>query len=656
MNIVIALVFACGVFTITSPPSRGAPGDVDTETVSPPVLSTTVPLPDVGLPIAVEFFGESSAQRLTVPVPYGLTPIALNVGVELPLNMKLGFLTVQQGERTLARVDVPIDQAPIVLPLAGAEVVDNRVTVTIHSYLVPLDGFCFRSESPLRLVNGTVTYEGVQQTPATVAQFLPPVLQKLTIYLPQSPSTSESDTAIQLASSTTAHYGSQGPAIAVVPLESGQSAPPPPEQPLERQVVIKEGPTSGLSLQGPAETPWLLISGALAQTGDSSIALLFSNLSHLALSTRADLGAVFPSPRFAGNTATLRDLDQPSLSATSLEPRVSIGLDQTRFGRSIHSVRVHLRGSYTPLSPDIGGQIVVAIDDETIDHWPADGQGNIDRVVTVPDRLLQRYTSLSVKLNAAGNTGRCGDFYTAGQGARLLTLTIDSDSTVESSPAAPPVPDGFQAMPQALMPRVAVGIQARSFPDTARAVAIVVGLQKRTSSTPLDVSVTSVQQTIDSPNPAIVVAADGWKHPDVVLPVSAGTTGPIVLNAVDVAGKPVTLTLDPALKFASLQTVFNKGRSMLIATSNGTSAQLDALIGWLNGDPFRWQYLRGVAVVSVEGHDPVTVDPTSSLAAGPLTAPGDRTGKSSLLWWVGAGVLAAVAAGAVVMVLRRRRS
>ena len=60
----------------------------------------------------------------------------------------------------------------------------------------------------------------------------------------------------------------------------------------------------------------------------------------------------------------------------------------------------------------------------------------------------------------------------------------------------------------------------------ARAIQIMVGLQ-RISPIPIDTTVTSVQQAIDSSNPAILISADGWNHSDVVLPVSAGPSGPI---------------------------------------------------------------------------------------------------------------------------------
>ncbi|OBJ13403.1 hypothetical protein A5646_19120 [Mycobacterium sp. 1245499.0] len=648
---VIALAGVVGFLLMSAPASWAAPADPAPSTDS----TTTLSLLDVGSASTLEFWGLTSSQQLTVPVLHGLTPAALNTTVELPINLRSGMITVTQGERTLARLNLPTaDQTPIAIPLAGAEVNDNWLTVTVHAYLVPVDGYCLYQESPLRLTNGTVTYTGAELPPTTVAHFLPPVLRKLSIYLPQSPSTAESDTAIQLAASAAAHYGKQVPDIVVIPLQEGQAAPPAPPQSLERQIVVKEGPDNGLSLQGSSGVPWLLMSGPLNRADDSDTAALFSDVSELALSAKATVDSPKPKVQLPGNTASLRELGQPFANSTSLQPRVSIGVDQTRFGRSIHSVRVHLQGSYTPTSNNGVGQIAVTIGPETIDHWPTDGHGTIDRWIDVPDRLLQRYTNLELVLDVASNVGHCGDFYTAGPGNQLLTLNINGDSTVESSPAAPPVPDGFQSMPQTLMPRVQVGIAEHSFVDTVRALDIVVGLQ-RISSIPIDTTVTGIKQAIDSSDPALLISADGWNQSEVALPVAAGPSGPITVSAVGPGDKPAKLTLDPVLRFASLQTVFNHGRSLLIATSNGAPGQLDELIRWLKSDNNKhWQRLKGVAVVSVPGQDPVTVD-HPPLAAG--ASAGGSASHSNLDWlyWFGAGWVAVAIVGAGVILWRVRR-
>lgn len=615
----------------------------------------TLSLPDVGSAPALEFWGLKSNQLLTIPVLHGLTPTALNATVELPINLRSGLITVMQADRTIARLNLPTaDQTPIVIPLAGAEVIDNALTVTVHAYLVPLDGYCLHQESPLRLTNGTVTYTGAELPPTTVAHFLPPVLRRLTIYLPQSPSTAESDTAIQLATSAASHYGRQAPEVVVVPLQEGQTAPPAPPQSLERQVVVKEGPDNGLALQGASGVPWLLISGQLNTTDESDMSVLFSDLSDLALSAKAGMESPRPTVRLPGNTATLRELGQPFINSTSLQPRVSIGVDQTRFGKSVHAVRVHLQGSYTPTSNNSVGQISAMVGRDIVDHWPTDGRGTIDRWIDVPDRLLQRYTNLDLQLDVASNVGHCGDFYTAGPGNQLLTLNINSDSAIEGSPAAPPVPDGFQSVPQTLMPRVQVGMAEHSFVDTVRALDIMVGLQ-RMSSVPIDTAVTSIKQAIESSDPALLVSPDGWNQSDVVLPVAAGPSGPITVNAVGPGDKPAKLSLDPVLRFASLQTVFNHGRSLLVATSNGAPGQLDELIRWLKGDDNKhWERLRGLAVVSVPGQDPVTVD-RPPLAPGAAAAASGSHSDLDWLRWFGAGWVVVAIVGAGIIVWRMRR-
>ena len=111
--------------------------------------------------------------------------------------------------------------------------------------------------------------------------------------------------------------------------------------------------------------------------------LLSSDVSRLAVSSRAVVGSLKTVPQLPADMTTIRQLGQPGVNATALNPQVSIGLDQTRLGRSVRNVRVHLRGTYTPLPTTIGGSVVVAINGETIDQWPVDSAGVIARSYTV---------------------------------------------------------------------------------------------------------------------------------------------------------------------------------------------------------------------------------------------------------------------------------
>lgn len=609
----------------------------------PAPLSTapTLALIDMGTSAPLAFYGDQGTATLTFPVPQGLVPIALNATVEVPINVASGTLSVTQDERTIARIPLPpTDQAAIVIPLAGAEIIDNSVTVTLRTYLVPVQGYCLDPTNPLRLVNGSVTFDGVELPPTTVADFLPPVLRKLTISIPANPSKVESEAAVRLAAATVAHYGTQTTAVAVTTIGSGPAAP---QFPFERGIVIQEGPDAGLSLQGgDGVIPALRISGPANELTNQT-RLLSSDISRLALSSKAVAGPLRITAQLPGNVTTLRELGQNAVTAVALAPQVTVGLDQTRLGRSAHNVRVHLMGSYTPVPDAISARLVAVVGGETIDRWPTDNNGVIDRWVSVPDRLLQRYTNLGVALNIAGNTGRCGEF-------QPLTLTIDGDSVVQSEPAIPPVPSGFQSLPQALMPRVQVGIGTDAFADTVRATTIIVGLQ-RLSALPIDVAVTDAQAAVNSRLPAIVVAADGWKFPRIPLPVSP-TTGRLSLEGVDDAGEPTTLTLDPAIQFGSLQTVFDGQRTLLVATSNGAPDQLDELLRWLSSDPRRWSRLNGAAIVATPGHSPVTLGTQPGVAQPPAATVADRR---TWAWALGGGIVALAAIGTGLILLRSGR-
>jgi hypothetical protein len=203
------------------------------------------------------------------------------------------------------------------------------------------------------------------------------------------------------------------------------------------------------------------------------------------------------------------------------------------------------------------------------------------------------------------------------------------------------------------MPGVKIGLGDDALGDTGRAIQLVMALQ-RSTPVPLTTTVTSLKQAIDSPDPAVLVSADGWPDKTIALPFSTDQ-GQVTLNALDADGKPKTPTLDPAVQFGSLQTVFDGKRSLLIATSNGAPAQLDELLRWLSGESGRLSGLNGRAVVSVPGSAPATIpNPPTDLAAAPEGS-GPRSGLD-LAWWIAGGVVAAAAAGALVIALRARRS
>lgn len=606
--------------------------------------SPSLSLRTLGGDPTIALYGVEGVQTVSIPVQPGLLPTELDATALLPVNAVGGTVEVSQDDRVISRVPLPADRGRFVIPLVGARVVDNAVTVLVRSFLSLPDGYCvFDANNPLRLTDTEVRYAGQELAPTTIADFLPPVLRKLTLFVPREPSPAESDAAVRLATATVARYGTQRTEVDIVE-DDGAAVPAP--QPLERQIIVREGGAPGLSLQGPNAVRALLISGAAGDLANQA-RLLSSELSRLAVQSAAVAGPLSAVPRLAGDSTTIRALGQPGVNATAqVNPRVTIPLDQTRMGRSVQGVRVHLQGSYTPLPAAIAGRIVVSIGGEVLDQWAAEPSGVIDRWVDVPDRLLQRYTNLDVALNAAGNTGRCGEF-------QPITLNIDGESPVQSAPADPPIPLGFQSLPQALMPRIEVGIgdgTSVAFADLRRAVLILIGLQ-RLSGLPFDTAVVSTADATASTNPAIVVSADGWNDESVTLPVAVDSEGVITVENIDGTGGSTTLALDPLVGFGSLQTFYSGGRTLLVATSTDTPGELDRLLQWLDADATRWSGLQGNALIAVPGRDVIQL--TTPEAVEPQAAAEDRGGRYLA---IGGVVVALVVVGAAAVALRARRS
>lgn len=622
-----------------------------------PAADLTLPLDDLGEDATLSFFGTTSSLSVSIPVPVGLVPTSLNVGVDLPFNIRAATLTVTQDDRIVGRLGLPLaNLAPLIIPLDGVEVVDESASVTLRLTSLAEDGYCLDAEHPIRLFNGSVTYVGTEVAPTTVADFLPPILRTLTIAVPAKPSEAESESAVQLAAALTARYRSQSPQVFLVPLADGATSFGSRSRPLERRIIIKEGSDDGVSLVVADGFSDLLISGPADKLNNNARLLTHGSL-NMAVTAKVVPGDLSSTNYvLPGNFTTLAELGRPNLTAFGVAPTLGIGLDQTRFGHPTQGFRLHLMGTYTPMPAAVGSRLTASVGGEIIGSWPTEAGGVIDQWVDIPDRLVQRFTNVIVGIETSGDTGYCDYF-------RPIELAINGNTAVESTPANPPIPAGFQSLPQSLMPRMQVGMSANSFADTDRATQIVVGLQ-RLGALPLSIDVTSLEQAINGEDPAVLISADGWTDSSIPLPVSA-EDGRVNLMGVQDGGEEATdatLSLDPGIQFGSLQTVFDGQRSLLIATSNGAAGQLDELLRWLASDPARWSGLRGNAVVAVAGREPEVVpDSTPFSVYGPPSSSTEQEASDSAdgmsPWWAAVvGVAVVIATGIVAFRVGARRS
>ena len=216
-------VFAILTVNFGSPQVNAAPADAG-QVADAPTLSLT----SLGADTDISLYGLQGTQTITVPVPKGLTPGALTADVELPPYVRGGTLIVTQDRRTLSRIELLMaENTPLSIPLTGARVVDNAVTFTVRSRLLPEEGDCLYDPTvPLQLSDAAIDYTGKEAAPTMVADFLPPVLQRMTIFIPQKPSAAESDAAVQVTTAVVNRYGRQNTDIDIASLGDDEAAPP----------------------------------------------------------------------------------------------------------------------------------------------------------------------------------------------------------------------------------------------------------------------------------------------------------------------------------------------------------------------------------------------------------------------------------------------
>ncbi|MEC3958501.1 hypothetical protein VMT65_36085 [Nocardia sp. CDC153] len=609
-----------------------------------------IPLTSLGFGKTLQFQGRTHEVSLSLPILPGLAPTAITGTVQLPPSLARGTLEAHSGQRLLERVNLPQDpRAPIRISLAGAEVQGDTVPVTLTSSLLPEPGICPDdwTGQPLTLSDVAVTYFGEERQPTTVAEYLPPVLERLTVYLPPNPSQLESSAALSLTTAAVARYANQAVAVEVRRMDSGATGPDHPPAFLERQVAIREGSDPGLRVTG-GPTPLLTVSGDKSSL-PTQIQLLTSDLARAAMAGSATALGVPVAPQLAPDAVTLAALGQNRLSATAIGyVRVDFALDMTRLGRPSKDVRVNLHGNHTPLPDTRGGQLAVTIGDRQIAAWPVDPSGRFDQWVSIPNELLSRFTTVTVTLQQAGLTHGCGL-------EQPVTLTINPDGEVQSYVAKPPVPGGLGAVPQALMPGVQVGLQTPGFADTVRAIQILVAVQRLTS-VPLRPELVSFDTAAGSDRPAVLVASNGGVPGSIVLPLDRSGDTLIVYG--DDADLETKIELRPPLSFGSLQATWTGKRTVLVGTSTQAPEHLDRLLNWLLADPDRSFRLSGPVLLQAGDREPEFFDPAAGIskqiaATGKSDSPIPVAARLAL---AGGVALAVSLLAALVILLPRKHS
>ncbi|KAA0919287.1 hypothetical protein [Dietzia sp. ANT_WB102] len=571
-----------------------APMPVGAETV----LDATA----IGVSDELSFRDRTDEIMMPIPVPGGLSPRTLIATVQTPVDLERGHLEAWSGGLLLARVELDGAQVfqRVEVPLDRARVRDKVADLTLRTVLTSVGQACPDwSERSLELRDSKVVYGGEPEVPGVLADFIPPVLDRLEIYLPDEPSVAESQAAADLSAVAAARFGKRGLEVDVLPASATR---PDTATSFTRRVEIREGGEPRIDLL-KAPVPTVEIVGDAASLSQQARSVS-TDLGRLAISDAVTVEAPLPVPRGLITEATLDELGTGSVSVRSAgSVRAGFGVDQTRLAAVTGDVTVDLRGSYSPPPGGRSGLLVVSVGDTILDSWAADDSGVLDRSLTIPAALLGRYTEVSVSLQTAGEGAACGVM-------QPLTMLISGDTRLRLSDPASPAPRGFESLPQAFMPEVQIATGTSSLADTRRAINLVTELQ-RLSEVPLRPKWVTVDELISGRAHGVLIASNGVPE-QLTLPLEL--TGGRALEVVARGEEdPSTLRFYEDIDFASLQVVEDGDRAVLVASTTSGSAELDRTLDWLSDDKDRWGALRGNVVFTAPSRDPLSLSTTEAL-------------------------------------------
>jgi hypothetical protein len=589
--------------------TRGA--DPASASVSAPVPAIAAPagikvgLNEMGLGSQVTFTGLTTEQDLAIPVPDGMKPAALVGDLVLPTDIDRGWIEVISGTVRVDVVNFSAKQAgsqgiAVSIPLTNVPVVNRSASLRLVSHLIPADPTCYdRSFSyPLTLTTPSVIFSGNDSYSSTVADFLPPILRTLTIDVRGALTASSSQAVLTLSSRIVQRYSGEPTKIELNNIGSGV-VPTTSSDPLVRTIVVDPTGIGAVAILATNARPALLVTGSSGSLADQ-IAGLTSDLSQIAQSSSATFAGATTPVSLAPKVVNFTDLGIGNLNSTGAGTvSVSFGIDEATLGGRPSALGIDLRASYTPLPSSVGGLLSFEANGRQLASWATQRSGQLREHVEVPGADLTRYTTFTLALSLAGNTGECGNELTD-------TLTIDPNSTITVTLANSGIV-GFQSLPQSLVPMFDVGIAGSSFADLVRTDTIVNGLQSETS-VPLSPQLVSTSTALQARIPALVVypSTDAPKTLD--LPLRHVDTTKYVESAPP--GTTANGSASAAVQLGCIQVVTDVAhkRLLVVASSpDGTGALLDKILTWLNATPDRWSSLDGNVLATAAAGSPFTL-------------------------------------------------
>lgn len=598
---------------------------------TPSAAEWQIPALSAGLGEHIRLSGQIAERTLFVPVPTDLSLSALHATIQLSADVQSGYLEARSGDSVLASIALPANGEPITIPLAGAQPRAGVFPLTLAARLYSDDDICSTAliGAWLNLNNPVLDYDG-SSTPATVADFLPSLLTRLTILVPPDVSAAEATAALRLTAAVTARYATQRTEVELVPLASRDALPATASaNPFERTVVIRAAEADALALQPTDALPLLLITGS--DTGLSRQVELFLGSDALALAPEVQVQSIVPpTPAADSNRYTFDALGFTNLQVNGIgQMELLFTVAQADLGGAVNSLTFHVSGSYTPLQSADRGTLSLLVNGTLVDAVALDASGAFDRSLAVPANVLARDNTLTARFNYIPAQDMCRS------GLLPFTAQISGGSSIEFG-RSQALAQGFARFPQNFVASFQTAFETLDLASLDTAANIVIALQ-RTTRTPLQPTVVDWSTALTANTPALLISATEGSAASLNPPLSSSPVRVVKADGTEL------LRIEGGAPFAALEAFEQNGRDVLLA--QGETASVNTLTSSLLTDPLGWYGLQGDTWLQATDRAPVSM----TLRDSPLVA--ESLTPAPQPWWVQVQPLGFVLALAAVIVL-----
>lgn len=595
------ILVACAASMLISTPAFGS-----TVRTSPSVPSSTKGL------LSLSLLSNGKPQTLSAPsgdafftlyVPAGTSPVEFVATLLIRGPVTGGIATITTPTNVFPENLTTLNgTSRFSAPLTIKDVQNGTVSIHVHidlnldsKYLNP-NGCTATDTIDAQIESANGLLSGALQSPTNPADFWPPQLGKVVVWVPPTGGLSTSNArsaalaSMQVAATVSQQYGT---ATQVV-IHQG-SPPAQPISPLIRNVKIQVSSTSShatIAVTKAGGAPVLVLSGQGNALVSEARAI---GVGTLALATANDATNVKGSFSTANPLKVtvaangIREITFAQLgNQTSIEGLGTVDvtqfLSQSQFGVPIRSLQLRLQANYTP--PPVGGVATfsVLVGGYIVASQRLSTLGSLTMNATVPASILSRTQSVDYRLDYSPPGGFCH------AGLVPVQVTINPSSGFAATPGQT-LSSGFARSPQDVAAGINVDVVKVNDTNLIDACQLVTTLAQVLPYLPL-VNLIPNSQILQGHETEVVVGATRANTVALGAPISLQPFRTLAVNGISIG-----YTVNQP--FAALESFQQNGRDIILAGAYESTSLVQRMTQVINSNSFGGWFGLGTGQVAV---------------------------------------------------------